>query len=148
MSEDIHRISRQLHPSIIEDLGLGDALRSEINNFSRLEEIPVTLEYGLGSEEPPMDVAVNLFRVTQESLRNIRKHAHALNVTVKLVRENSSLLLIISDDGRGFDPEVVREKPGLGLKSMRERLRFLNGSIAYITRPGKGTTVEAGIDIP
>ncbi len=147
ISEDVHRISRLLHPSIIEDLGLEDALRSEINNFSKLEEIPVKFEYKLGSANPSLDIAVCLFRVTQESLRNIMKHAHAKNVTIQLVQENGSLLLTISDDGRGFEPDIVKNQPGLGLKSMRERMRLIGGSISYIPRQDQGTTVEARVDI-
>jgi signal transduction histidine kinase len=148
LSEDVHRISRQLHPSIIEDLGLVEALRSEINNFSRLEEIPVNFEPDPGLENPPMNVAVSLFRVTQESLRNIMKHAQAKSVAIQLVQENGSLLLTVSDDGRGFSPANVRSFPGLGLKSMRERMRLINGSISYISRQGQGTTVKARVDMP
>ncbi len=148
ISEDVHRISRQLHPSIIEDLGLEDALRSEINNFSRLEEIPVKLEYDLGSAIPSLDIAVCLFRVTQESLRNIKKHAGAKSVIIQLAKENSSVLLTISDDGRGFKPDIVRNMPGLGLKSMRERMRLINGTISYISTQDQGTTVKARVDMP
>jgi signal transduction histidine kinase len=146
ISEDVHRISRQLHPSIIEDLGLEQALSSEIHNFSRLENIPVKLEYDIGSVEPAHDIAVSLFRITQESLRNIQKHAHATSVSIQLVRENSSLLLTIKDDGRGFEPDIVRNMPGLGLKSMRERIRLINGKISYISLPGQGTTVQVRVD--
>jgi len=148
LSEDIHRISRQLHPSIIEDLGLKDALRSEINNFSRLEEIPIKFEYELGSVNPPLDVAVCLFRVTRESLRNIKKHADSKNVTIQLARKDKSLLLPINDDGRGFAPEIVKTLPGLGLKSMRERVRLIGGSISYISGQGQGTTVKARVNMP
>lgn len=147
VSEDVHRISRHLHPSIIEDLGLQQALSSETHNFSRLEKIPVKLEYDIGLAEPSLDIAVSLFRVTQESLRNIQKHAQAKSVSIQLVREETSLLLTIKDDGRGFAPEIVKNMPGLGLKSMRERIRLLNGSISYITLPGQGTTVQARVDI-
>jgi len=147
ISEDVHRISRQLHPSIIEDLGFENALRSEIHNFSRLEEIPVKFEYELGSVNPTLDVAVCLFRVTQESLRNIKKHADAKNVTIQLALKDRSLLLTINDDGRGFVPEIVRKQPGLGLKSMRERMRLVDGSISYISLQGQGTTVEARINM-
>ena len=146
ISEDVHRISRQLHPSIIEDLGLEQALSSETHNFSRLEKIPVKLEYDIGSVEPSLDIAVSLFRITQESLRNIQKHAHAKSVSIQLTRENSSLLLTIKDDGRGFEPDIVRNMPGLGLKSMRERIRLINGSISYISLPGQGTTVQVRVD--
>lgn len=94
-----------------------DALRSEINNFSRLEEIPVKFESEIDSVNPPTDIAV-------------------------------SLLLTISDDGRGFTPDIVKKLPGLGLKSMRERMRLVGGSISYISRQGQGTTVQARVDIP
>ena len=147
ISEDVHRISRQLHPSIIEDLGLEQALSSETHNFSRLENIPVKLEYDIGSLEPTLDIAVSLFRITQESLRNIQKHAHAKSVSIQFIRENNSLLLTIKDDGRGFAPDIVKNLPGLGLKSMRERIRLVNGSISYISLPDRGTTVQARVDI-
>ena len=147
ISEDVHRISRQLHPSIIEDLGLEQAFSSEIQNFSRLKKIPVKLEYDIGSVKPSMDIAVSLFRITQESLRNIQKHAHAKSVTIQLVKENNSLILTIEDDGIGFEPDNVKNMPGLGLKSMRERIRLINGSISYISLPGHGTTVQARVDI-
>jgi PAS domain S-box-containing protein len=146
ISEDVHRISRQLHPSIIEDLGLEHALSSEIHNFSRLEEIPVKLEYDIGSLEPSLDISISLFRITQESMRNIQKHANAKSVTIQLVRENNLLILTIKDDGRGFAPDRVKNMPGLGLKSMRERIRLINGSISYISLPGQGTTVQARVD--
>jgi len=145
ISEDVHRISRQLHPSIIEDLGLEQALSSESHNFSRLENIPVKLECYIGQEEPSLDIAVSLFRITQESLRNIQKHAHAKSVSIQLVKENSSLILTIKDDGKGFTPEIVKNMPGLGLKSMRERIRLINGSISYTSREGQGTVVEARV---
>ena len=148
ISEDVHKISRQLHPSIIEDLGLEDALRSEIHNFSRLEKIPVEFEYEHDLVHPPSDVALCLFRVTQESLRNIKKHADAKNVTIQLVCKDRALLLTIDDDGRGFTPEIIKKQPGLGLKSMRERMRLVNGSISYFTRQGRGTTVEARVNMP
>lgn len=148
ISEDIHRISRQLHPSIIEDLGLEEALRSEIHNFSKLEEIPVKFEYERGLANPSMEIAVSLFRVTQECLRNIKKHACAKNVSVKMAYEDDSILLTICDDGIGFVSDLVKKMPGLGLRSMRERMRLIGGGIAYLPRPGKGTTVEARVDIP
>lgn len=146
ISEDVHRISRQLHPSIIEDLGLEQALSSEIRNFSRLEKIPVKLKYDIGSLEPSLDISISLFRITQESMRNIQKHAHADSVTIELVRDNNLLILTIKDDGRGFVSDIVKNMPGLGLKSMQERIRLINGSISYISLPGQGTTVQARVD--
>ena len=147
LSEDIHIISRQLHPSIIEDLGLVDALKSEINNFSRLEEIPVSFEADVDTARTDAHMAVSIFRITQESLRNIKKHANARSVKVTLVQEDNSLVLTISDDGMGFSPDMVKNKPGLGLQSMRERIRLVGGSLSCTTQPGKGTTIEARADM-
>ena len=147
LSEDIHSISRQLHPSIIEDLGLEDALISEINNTSRREGIPIKFEAKLGSVIIPNDVSLCLFRITQESLRNVMKHSQAESAIVKLVVENDLVILTILDDGRGFDSEEVKKIPGLGLKSMRERVRLVGGSILYTSKPGQGTKVEVRANI-
>jgi signal transduction histidine kinase len=95
-----------------------------------------------------MDAAVSFFRITQESLRNVKKHARAESVTVTLAQEDGTLLLTVSDDGRGFAPDGVRKLPGLGLKSMRERMRLINGSISYTSREGEGTIVKARVDMP
>ncbi len=146
ISEDVHSISRQLHPSIIEDLGLEDGLRSEINNFSQREGIPVSFESNLGSGNLPLDIVICLFRITQESLRNIKKHSKAKNVTIKLLLQGDTIFLKIRDNGQGFDPKEVRKLPGLGLKSMRERIRLVNGSISYTSQPNQGTEVSAEVN--
>jgi signal transduction histidine kinase len=148
VSEDINSISRQLHPSIIEDLGLEDALKSEINNFTQREDIPVSFESDLGSIDFSREKAICLFRITQESLRNIMKHSDADKVIIQLVSKNGSLILKIKDNGKGFDPDLVKKMPGLGLKSMRERIRLVNGTISFNTQLDKGTEVVAEIDCP
>jgi PAS domain S-box-containing protein len=148
VSEDINSISRQLHPSIIEDLGLEDALKSEINKFSQREDIPVIFESNLSSIDFSREKAICLFRITQESLRNIMKHSDADKVIIQLVSKNGSLILKIKDNGKGFDPDLVKKMPGLGLKSMRERIRLVNGTISFNTQLDKGTEVVAEIDCP
>jgi PAS domain S-box-containing protein len=148
VSEDINSISRQLHPSIIEDLGLEDALKSEINNFTQREDIPVSFESDLGSTDLSREKAICFFRITQESLRNIMKHSRADKVIIQLVSTNGSLILKIKDNGKGFDPNLVKKMPGLGLKSMKERIRLVNGTISFNTQLDKGTEVVAEIDCP
>ncbi len=143
VSEDVHAISRQLHPSIIEDLGLVDGLSSECDNFARRTDIQVNFEHDNFPEKLPHDIAICLFRIAQEGLRNVGKHAQTDGVQVRLTRENGEILLVVSDDGTGFDPQVVRKKPGLGLASMRERIRLVGGTLAINSRPGQGCEVRA-----
>lgn len=145
VSEDVHSISRQLHPSIIEDLGLIDALTAECNNFSRLRGMDVQFEHSNIQESLPHDIAICLFRVSQEGLRNAGKHAQTDKVQVRLASENGEILLMVSDNGAGFDPKKVRHKPGLGLASMRERLRLVNGTFSINSQPGQGCELSARI---
>lgn len=145
ISEDVHSISRQLHPSIIEDLGLEDALRSEIKDFSKREEVTITFESDPGSSSLPLDIAICLFRITQESLRNVKKHSSAKNVMINLALQDDAIFLNIRDDGQGFDPQEIKKMPGLGLKSMRERIRLVNGSITYTSKLGQGTEVTVEV---
>jgi PAS domain S-box-containing protein len=145
ISEDVHAISRQLHPSIIEDLGLVDGLSSECDSFSRRTDMQVRFEHDDFSEKLPHDIAICLFRVAQEGLRNVGKHAQSDSAQVRLTRENGEILLVVSDNGTGFDPKVVRKKPGLGLVSMRERLRLVGGSMLVNSQLGEGCEVRARI---
>ena len=142
LASDIHRISRQLHPSILDDLGLVDAMESECRRFSELEGIPVKFTAHRFPEGTPKDVSLCLYRVTQESLRNIAKHAKAREAHVTLTSMNGSVLLMVEDSGVGFDPAKTRGKSGLGLASMKERVRLINGSLSIRSAPGKGTVIE------
>ena len=147
VAEDINIISKQLHPSIIEDLGLEDALKSEINNFTQREGIPVEFLYDPAAANLSLEKAICLFRITQESLRNIAKHAQASSVNIKFANIDDRLLLTISDNGRGFDVKSVKKKRGLGLKSMRERVRLVRGTISYDSRKGHGANVNVSVKI-
>jgi len=148
ISEDVHTISRQLHPSIIEDLGLVDGLRSEINNFSSREGIPVQFDVGEENLHLPLAIAICFFRVAQEGLRNIGKHAQAQSVRVSLSRRNGMLQLAVSDDGIGFDPKAVKKMAGIGLASMEERIRLVGGRLSVQSQPGEGTLITASLDLP
>jgi len=142
LARDIHRISRQLHPSILDDLGLVDAMESECRRFSELEGIPVKFTADRFPERTPKDVSLCIYRVMQESLRNIAKHAKAREAHVTLTSMNGSVRLMVEDSGVGFDPAKTRGKSGLGLASMEERVRLINGSLSIHSAPGKGTVIE------
>lgn len=147
LSEDVHAISREIHPSILKDLGLVRAVNSLCVMFSDRENIPVLLE----ADEVPVtlsrDVALCFYRVIQESLRNVAKHSKAKRVTVSLKIVSSRILLTIIDDGIGFVPQGVRQTPGIGLASMRERVDHINGSLSILSEPGAGTRIELSAPI-
>jgi PAS domain S-box-containing protein len=142
LSQDVHALSRQIHPSIVEDLGLIDALRSECNNFSQRERIAVQYVPQPIPREISGEVALCLYRIVQEGLRNIAKHAGVGVACVSLTATNDGILLSIEDAGVGFVPVEVQGKPGLGLASMEERVRLIGGDISIHAEPGKGTLIE------
>jgi PAS domain S-box-containing protein len=142
LSTDIHRISRQLHPSILDDLGLVDAIKSLCTGFSKQEDILVEFTPENLPEILPKDLSLCLYRITQEVLRNIAKHAHAKEAHVTLAGNNGSVILSIRDSGVGFDLAQARRKPGLGLASMEERVRLIHGSLSVQSEPARGTTIE------
>ena len=147
LSEDVHALSYQLHPSILEDLGLVDALRAECENFSRRESIPAEFKLVDSVATVPNGVAICLYRVTQEALRNVARHAGARAAEVSLERENGGLHLAVWDDGSGFDPTVERGHPSLGLASMRERVRVLGGELRIDSARGRGTVIMAWVPL-
>ena len=142
LSGDIHTISRQLHPSILDDLGLVDAVKSECSNFTQREGIAVDYQ----AENMPLritkDVAICLYRIVQEGLRNVAKHAESKKIVVSLCGKDDSLYLTIKDLGKGFEPKNVESKFGLGFVSMRERVRLIWGDISIESQPGKGTIIN------
>ena len=142
LSGSVHDISRRLHPSILEDLGLADAIQSECNSLARREQIEVHFESRDYPPHTPKYISLCLYRVTQESLRNIVKHARATQVHVSLTGRKDMIHLLIKDNGRGFNPIHVPGEPGLGLISMRERVRLIQGEIIIRSQPGQGTGIE------
>ena len=144
LSSDVHAISRQLHPSILDDLGLGDAVESECHTFTDREGIAVALDLGPLPETVPNDVALCLYRILQEGLRNVAKHAQTDRVGVTLGTEagGRDLVLRITDAGVGFDAPRARSGPGLGLASMRERARLVGADLLATSAPGQGSTIE------
>src|SRR4029079_9041600 len=137
LAEDVHALSRQLHPSILDDLGLVEALRSECASFSRREEIAVDYRPEKVPANLPKDIALCIYRVAQEALRNVAKYAGSKEASVTLVVAGPELLLRIQDRGAGFDPESVHSQPGLGLSSMAERVRLIEGKFVITSARGR-----------
>ena len=147
LAEDIHRISRQLHPAILDDLGLASALQNECVSFSDQYGIPAEFTYDSIPRNFPEEIALCLYRVAQESLRNVGKHAKASEVAVKLTGAPGEIVMDIEDFGDGFDLETIEGKGGLGLVSMEERVRLLKGTFRIRSGPGKGTSIQVRIPL-
>jgi PAS domain S-box-containing protein len=147
LSEDVHALSYRLHPSVLEDLGLAEALKTEIERVARQESILVTVKLGEIPEPVPHDVALCVFRVSQEALRNVARHAKARTAEVSMRLLDGGLQLVVRDDGAGFDPALGENRRSLGLTSMRERVHLLHGEFDIDSAPGRGTTVLAWVPL-
>ncbi len=146
LSEDVHSLSYQLHPSILDELGLPEALEAEAARFRRRSETGVTTRLAAATRSLGRDEALCLFRVAQEALRNTARHAGAAKVSLELRAEEGGWSLTVADDGIGFDVGAVRGRRSLGLESMRERVRLVDGRLALDSVPGRGTTI--GVWVP
>jgi signal transduction histidine kinase len=147
LSEDVHALSRQLHPSILDDLGLVEALRSECASFSHREGIAVVYDPDEVPAVLPKAVALCVYRIAQEALRNLAKHAGVDEARVSLLVTGPELCLRIQDQGVGFDASAARSEPGLGLSSMEERARLIQAELFVTSAPGRGTTVEVRVPL-
>ena len=148
LSDHLRDLAHRLHPSVLDDLGIISALRVCANEFEQRERIPVRL--ALEESERPLGrhLAECLFRVTQEALRNVAKHADAMHVFLGLSYEEDHVLLRIEDDGRGFTPQDRHGmQRGLGLVSMGERVRLLEGTLTLTSDPGQGTRLSVSIPV-
>jgi signal transduction histidine kinase len=147
LAEDVHQMSRRLHPSILEDLGLEVALKNECAAFEQQYDIPVEFRAAGEPGNCGKDVALCLYRIAQESLRNIGKHAEAASVRMTLSGSEEDVVLSIQDSGNGFSPEAMKRRGGLGMVSMEERARLVNGRFSIESAPGKGTRVEIRVPL-
>lgn len=148
LATDIHEISRQLHPAIVEELGLEAALRQECQDFQERFGISTRFTAKHIPDQISKDVRLCLYRVAQESLRNIGKHAmEASRVSVSLGGSLREAILVVKDTGVGFELDRAMKKGGLGLISMDERIRLVHGKLTIQSEPGNGTTVTAVVPI-
>jgi signal transduction histidine kinase len=147
IGRDIHRAAMDLRPTALDDLGLHKALLAYVSEWSERYGINVDVQaVGLESR-PAAEVETVVYRVIQEALTNVLKHARARNVSVVLEQRSNRLRVVIEDDGIGFHPEEISEQGSrsmrsqLGLSGIRERLSFIGGSLHLESAPGGGTAV-------
>ena len=142
---DIRQLSHDLHPPLLQDAGLPEAVRSYSEQFAESSGIPVSCDVDDHARDLSRGAALALFRILQEALGNAAKHAHAKRITVRLTRSGDEVSLAVSDDGAGFDANRLAASGGLGLIMMRERASQLNGTFAFESAPGRGTTIKVVI---
>ncbi|MGI8988764.1 MAG: chemotaxis protein CheB [Bryobacteraceae bacterium] len=148
LSDDVRRVAYQLHPSSLDHLGLAVALRSYCADFSRREIMQVRFAHRNLPDSLPPEIASCLYRVAEEALRNIAKHARTKLAIVSISRRDHRIQLTIRDPGVGFNPDSLKGRAGLGIISMEERVRLAGGKISVRSRPGDGTRVEVVIPLP
>jgi signal transduction histidine kinase len=151
-AEEVERISRNLRPSVLHDLGLVEVLRSTTAEFAGRTGVALKLDCAPLTKRLPADTELTLYRILQEALKNVTKHARARHITVCLKRQGAFIQLMIQDDGIGFDPDHFpagrKGKGGLGLLSMRERAVYVGGSLKIKSVRRVGTEIEVRIPLP
>ncbi|MCL4508902.1 MAG: sensor histidine kinase [Chloroflexi bacterium] len=146
--DDLHRLIVELRPGLLEERGLGPAIRWHASEFSHRFGIPVQVRVDGLQERLSAEIETGLFRIVQEALTNIARHAQAQHVRVLLQRITAEIMVVVEDDGVGFDVHEVRTEadlPGLGLIGMHERATALHGMCCITSHSGVGTRVEVHI---
>jgi PAS domain S-box-containing protein len=142
LSADVHRISHELHPAKLNQLGLTSALRGFCKGIAAAHSLKVEFESEGLPRSLPGEISLCLYRVAQESLQNVIKHSGASLAKVSIKMENEEIRLVITDNGHGFNPEVAKTKESLGLISIEERARAVDGTVRIVSLLGKGTRIE------
>jgi two-component system, NarL family, sensor histidine kinase DevS len=144
--QDVRQLAVELRPKALDDFGLVAALERLTQNLAEQTDIDVGFESTLPSGRLPSEVETALYRIVQEALTNVVKHARANHVSVVLGRKKGAVTAVVEDDGVGFDPDRPRED-GLGLIGMRERVALVGGRVTVESRPGAGTTFVAEVPV-
>jgi PAS domain S-box-containing protein len=144
---DIQAISRRLHSSHLEYLGLGTAAEVLCNDLRKQQQVKIDFTCDGVPRNLPKDISLCLYRVMQEALQNAIKHSGAQRLAVELMGDPGEIRLAVSDDGVGFDPHGIDKRHGLGLISMRERMRMVHGEFSVTSKPGEGTTVKCSVPL-
>jgi signal transduction histidine kinase len=147
VTRDLQILSRQLHSSRLEYLGLATASAGLCRDLSEQQAVEIAFRHDHIPDDLPKDVALGLYRVLQEALNNAVKHSSARQIFVFLRREQDEIQLEVIDKGVGFDPDAAIGNHGLGLISIRERIRALHGDVVFESRPGAGTRVVARVPL-
>jgi two-component system, NarL family, sensor histidine kinase DevS len=144
--QDVRRLAVELRPKALDDFGLVPALERLVQTFAEATGIEVHFEPQLGSERLSPELETTMFRIVQEALTNVAKHAGAEHVSIVLVRRDGFVTVLVEDDGQGFEPGAGRED-SLGLVGMKERLALLAGQLKVESQPGAGTTLVAQVPL-
>jgi signal transduction histidine kinase len=144
--QDVRRLAVELRPSALDDLGLVPAIDRLARSFAE-SGIHVDVEAHIGDQRLPEPIETTLYRIVQEAITNVAKHAEARRLSVTLTRKNGSVVAIVEDDGKGFDPTDT-DSAGLGLLGMRERLALVGGTLRIEASSGAGTTIAAEVPVP
>lgn len=148
--EDVRRVALDLRPTILDDLGLAAALEWRVDEFNKLEGVRATITVTDLDRRLPRETELVLYRVGQEALSNVSRHAAASEVKVTLRRDERHCVLEVADNGKGFDPLWVNPQTGhgLGLVGMRERVAMVGGELEVTSRPGAGARITARVPWP
>jgi len=147
ITEDIHRLSHRLHSSMLDHLGLVPALHRLVTEFSERHHIAIDFAHLALQRPVSPDVALCLFRIVEEALTNVAKHSGAGSARVSVTERVDGIGVTIEDAGVGFNPTMLEKEAGLGLVSMRERLRLVHGTIRIDSAPSRGTRVDAWVPV-
>jgi len=149
LTNDLQQLAHKLHPSILDNVGLEAAVREHAEEFSTRTGLSVDVLLDEVPKSFPSGHATCLYRVLQESLQNVRKHAKATNVLIRLICTDRGVGLCVHDDGQGFEPRQAGERAsGLGLTSMAERLGLVNGTFRIRTKRHGGVEMHAWVPMP
>lgn len=147
ISNDIQALSHDLHSSKLEYLGVPGGMKSWCREFAERQKLEIDFRHDVKSTLP-IKLGICLYRVLQEALHNAAKHSGVKRIEVQLHEGSSEIDLIVKDSGRGFDVAAVEQSKGLGLTSMRERVRLVNGTITIESKPMAGTIIRARVPFP
>ena len=146
----VHRFARELRPAVLDDLGLVPALHAFMKSFREQTGIRVSLSAPAAVNQLNGDKRTVLFRVAQEALTNVARHAQASQAEVRIQKLDGAICMRIRDDGKGFQTALVlhaKRNKRLGLLGMRERLEMVGGNITIESAPGRGTTIQAQVPL-
>jgi signal transduction histidine kinase len=146
ISNDVQTLSHDLHSSQLEYLGVVAGMKSWCREFGERHGMEIDCRHDVRSNVP-VEIGLCLFRVLQEALHNAAKHSGMKRIEAQLYEESGEIHLIVRDSGRGFDVEAVKRGKGLGLTSMRERVRLVNGTITIDSKPMGGTTIHVHVSL-
>jgi two-component system NarL family sensor kinase len=145
--QEVRRISHDLRPTLLDDLGLEAALEGLLDRFTERTGIRLDLDMRLPTTPLPEEVEITVYRLVQEGLTNVERHSGASLLRLKLWQQGRQLWLKMQDNGCGFDQDVLERFEGIGLRNMRERVELLGGEFKLSSRPGQGTVLLSGLSL-